>query len=212
MSSDEDQHVICFKHCEKNVFVFSVPSRCPLCNQLLEHCKAILPFALPSPFVNATQAPCSVVLRPSRGDFLRDFRNRTNLHIALTDSKGSIVEFDTPGLLCTTSKHVDRSLWGQCLVIADVPDSWFCHWDSTLLRTIEDKGWNRKSYDEEKVNCYSFVLFFLRLLKFEPFMVLAKDMETFSKELVVPKTTHAAKYITIHRNVTKFGFWVEPDR
>ncbi|XP_058452912.1 MKRN2 opposite strand protein [Malaya genurostris] len=211
MSPYTHQHVICFRHCRKNVFVFSVPIRCPLCNQILEHCKDILPFALPHPFVNATQTPCSVVLRPSRGDFLRDFQNSINLHIALTDSKGSIVEFDASGLICTKAKQVDKSLWGQCLVVADVPDSWFYHWDCTLLRMITEQGWNERIYDADDVNCYNFVLKFLQLLKYMPYMAFAENTETFTKELVVPKTTHAGKYITIYRNINEFGYWAEPN-
>lgn len=129
--------------------------------------KPFVPIRLPYPFVNAMQSPCSVVLRSSCGDFLSNFQNSTNLHIALTDSCGSIVEFDSPGLLWTLSKQVDKAQWRQCLLIIQVPESWYNEWDQTLRDVIERGDWRRRKYDEDRMNCYSFVLDFLRLLKYE---------------------------------------------
>ncbi|XP_055547174.1 MKRN2 opposite strand protein [Wyeomyia smithii] len=209
MSVDDEPHIICFKHCSNHVFVLKVPIRCPLCNQPLEQCEKFLPFSLPYPFSNASQSPCSVVLRPAVGDFLSDFHNNTNLHIALTDSQGAIVEFDSPGLLRT--RNADRKLWGQCLLILSVPEAWFYHWDSTIQRLIEEQGWQHRIYDDEKLNCYSFVLAFLRLLLYEPIATFIDNAETFSRQLIVPKTTQAAKYITIYRRIKQFGILSEPD-
>lgn len=122
---------------------------------------------LPYPFVNATQCPCSVVLRSSHGDFLSNFQNSVNLHIALTDSCGSIVEFDSPGLLWTPARNVDKAQWRQCVLIMQVPEAWYAEWDQTLRNVIDQEGWRRKQYDEDHVNCYSFVLDFLRHLQYE---------------------------------------------
>ncbi|XP_053695295.1 MKRN2 opposite strand protein [Sabethes cyaneus] len=211
MSPDDEPHVICFKHCRNHIFVLKVPVQCPLCNHPLEQCKNLLPFGLPYPFVVANQSPCSVVLRPSVGDFLSDFHNNVDLHIAVTDSQGAIVEFDSPGLLRTANRSVDRKLWGQSLVIVTVPDAWFHHWDTTIVRVIEEQGWKRRIYDSDKLNCYSFVLAFLRLLLYEPIAAFVENTEAFSRQLIVPKTTQAAKYITIYRKIKQFGFLSEPD-
>lgn len=125
--------------------------------------------------MNGTQSPCSVVLRSSRGDFLSNFKNSTNLHIALTDSCGSIVEFDRPGLLWTLSKQVDKAQWKQCLLIMQVPEAWYAEWDRTLRKIIDQEGWRRRQYNEEHVNCYSFVLDFLRYLQYEHFSLYVND-------------------------------------
>lgn len=136
----------------------------------------MFPTRLPYPFINATQSPCSVILRSSRGDFLSNFRNSVNLHIALTDSIGSIVEFDSPGLLWTPAREVvDKAQWRQCLLVMQVPEAWFSEWDRTLRMVIDKEGWRQRQYDEELVNCYSFVLDFLRYLKYEDFSLFVND-------------------------------------
>ena len=46
------------------------------------------------------------------GTFLEDYNNKSNLHIAVTDSLGEVVEFDQHGL------RRDRGeAWMQCLVV-----------------------------------------------------------------------------------------------
>ncbi|XP_055637823.1 MKRN2 opposite strand protein isoform X2 [Toxorhynchites rutilus septentrionalis] len=190
MPHSNDPDIICFKHCGNDIFMFSVPNRCPLCNGNLEQCREFLPFTLPYPFISATESPCSVILRPSRGDFLRDFHNRINLHIALTDSRGSIVEFDSPGLMYTASKNVDKSLWKQCLLIAKVPESWFGEWDRQIYHVARERGWDQMKYDEQTLNCYSFVLDFVRLLRYDSltandsfFAAMSSVQSTFYRKL-----------------------------
>ena len=46
----------------------------------------------------AQDHPCSIVIKPTKGDFLHDYQNRNNLHIGLTNSKGFVVEYDSQGL------------------------------------------------------------------------------------------------------------------
>lgn len=207
MTLNRDPDVICFKHCGRKIFVFSVPSHCPVCSLPLSQSNEVLPFTLPYPFVNATQCPCSVVLRSSHGDFLSNFQNSVNLHIALTDSCGSIVEFDSPGLLWTPARNVDKAQWRQCVLIMQVPEAWYAEWDQTLRNVIDQEGWRRKQYDEDHVNCYSFVLDFLRHLQYEDTSQFVHDRQTFSTKFVVPKTAYAAKFITIFRRVKDNGFW-----
>ena len=46
------------------------------------------------------------------GSFLVDYTNKSNLHIAITDSQGEVVEFDESGV------RKDRTEdWNQCLVV-----------------------------------------------------------------------------------------------
>uniref|UniRef100_A0A8D8B9C6 MKRN2 opposite strand protein n=1 Tax=Culex pipiens TaxID=7175 RepID=A0A8D8B9C6_CULPI len=212
MPPDIDPDIICFKHCKSNIFTFSVPNNCPKCNQPLTEAENLCPFALPPIFVNATQTPCAVILRPSTGDFWSDFHNTTNLHIALTDADGSIVEFDQPGLTRTVARRVDRSRWGQCLLILQVPESWQYEWEQQLQHVVEDRGWRHRKYDEDRLNCFSFVLEFLRFLRYGDYWKYADSRERFSTEFIVPKTRTVAKYITIFRRIREHGYWAELDQ
>ncbi|XP_055597306.1 MKRN2 opposite strand protein isoform X2 [Uranotaenia lowii] len=199
--------IISFEHCSKQIFTLVVPRKCPLCNTALETCSSFLPFSIPAPFVNAAQTPCSVVLRPSVGTFLDDYKNEDNLHIAVTDSEGSIVEFDTPGLIRTKACNANRKVWSQCLHIVDVPEGWYDEWDRVLDAVIEKRDWSRELYDDTLFNCFSFVIEFLQHLRYDEFASYVCDRDTFSEKIIVPKTCIIAKYITVYRRVKENGFW-----
>ena len=108
------------------------------------------------------------------GSFLEDYDNKSNLHIAVTDSQGEVVEFDQSGLRRDRSEH-----WQQCLVVnlaetdptvADMvsdPD-WGEYWDLCLEQTLR-LDWSKASYHSEDNNCFTFVLTFLRMLNQHPF-------------------------------------------
>lgn len=67
-----DPGIICFQHCDKKVFCFELPEYCPVCNRDLstEQFK-LLPIRIPYPFVRAAQHPCSILIKPTSGDFLK---------------------------------------------------------------------------------------------------------------------------------------------
>ena len=108
------------------------------------------------------------------GSFLEDYDNKSNLHIAVTDSQGEVVEFDQSGLRRDRSEY-----WQQCLVVnlaetdptvADMvrdPD-WGEYWDLCLEQTLR-LDWSKASYHSEDNNCFTFVLTFLRMLNQHPF-------------------------------------------
>jgi len=201
-------YILCFEHCGKKVFsVSSLPEECPSCRTPLLDCDLkIPPFAVPSPFKRALDFPCSIVIKPTKGNFLVDYTNKSHLHIALTDSKGEVVEFDQGGI------HKNRTLdWSQCLVVglaeaeplvADMvgdPD-WGEYWDLCLSHTLE-KDWSRESYSEEDNNCFSFVLTFLTELNQHPFSDWATSKVSFCQKLILPKTVLAGKYIMLFRKL-----------
>lgn len=69
-----DPGILCFQHCEKDVkiFCFDLPKICPLCKKdLLTTELRIPPFRIPYPFTGAKKMPCSVVIKPTSGDFLQ---------------------------------------------------------------------------------------------------------------------------------------------
>lgn len=117
--------------------------------------------------------PCSVIIKPTNGDFLHDYESGDNLHIALTDSRGQVYEFDRAGV---TKRERTRE-WNKCLVVnlnsAADPDmvgdpDWGEYWD-WRLHSISDNaaasGFAAKDYEEVEHNCMAFVLAFLASLK-----------------------------------------------
>ncbi len=169
--SRKDCSIICFEHCDHKIFsLTSLPPSCPQCSADLTNCQFNLPpFKLPSPLARAQDHPCSVVIKPTRGDFLNDYVSGDNLHIAVTNSRGQVVEFDKSGVCRERTKE-----WVRCLVVnlcsfAD-PDvvgdpDWGEYWDWRLDAVAESDEFSAKSYDEAEHNCFEFVLAFLAALR-----------------------------------------------
>ncbi|KAJ8971457.1 hypothetical protein NQ314_000714, partial [Rhamnusium bicolor] len=164
-------------------------------------------YRVPYPFIQASQYPCAVVIKPTTGDFLNDYFNSMDLHIGVTTSSGTIVEFDKNGLRRHRSGH-----WGQCLLLDQAPGPWTEHWDKTLLQVCKQKCWSSKSYSEHKHNCYSFVLTFLVTLNYGTLSNAARSRTTFCEKFIVPRTTSAGKYISLYRKLKEFGFYVHRNK
>ncbi|XP_037921962.1 MKRN2 opposite strand protein [Hermetia illucens] len=166
----------------------------------------LLPFRLPYPFIRASQYPCAVVLRPTTGDFLNDYNNSTDLHIAVTTSKGTIVEFDRNGL----QRHSDKSgqsSWSQCLLVENVPEPWHELWDEVLLQICKQPNWTTDDYNEEAYNCYTFVLTFLQAVGYSALSKDAENKTYFCEKYIVPRTTTAGKYISLYRKIRDYGLY-----
>lgn len=110
IASSSKEDLLCFEHCDKKmIFCASsavLPSAlCPVCQTSIPECKfQNPPFKLPSPFSRAQDHPCTLVIKPTKGgSFLRDYVNHGNLHIAVTNSNGIVVEYDMDGI------HKDRT-------------------------------------------------------------------------------------------------------
>ncbi|KAK8397352.1 hypothetical protein O3P69_004810 [Scylla paramamosain] len=126
------------------------------------------PSESPIPFVRASQAPCCLVIKPTRGDFLHDYRSSQDLHIGVTDSEGQVYEYDCEGL------HNDYTAsWTQALAVPIIRDPtapdrldavWKEYWNFSLHTLAEDSAWTSERYSEDSHNCYSFVLAFLQAL------------------------------------------------
>ena len=74
MNSAEYNPVLCMQHCTNqfNIFFTNFPEFCPICGLSLRSCSLLIPpFRLPSPFVSNISAPCSVLVKPTDGTFLR---------------------------------------------------------------------------------------------------------------------------------------------
>ena len=74
MSEVTEEAVLCMQHCsnEMNIFFTKFPETCPLCDQSLKSCSLIIPpFRVPSPFVTQSNVSCVLLVKPTKGSFLR---------------------------------------------------------------------------------------------------------------------------------------------
>lgn len=126
-----------------------------------------------------------------------------DLHIGVTTSSGAIVEFDKNGL----RKH-RNSQWSQCLLLDQASTPWTEHWDDILYEVCKQKCWSSKAYDEEKHNCYTFVLTFLKTLNYGHLSVAASNRTNFCEKFIVPRTTSAGKYISLYRKLKDNGHYL----
>ncbi|XP_067624439.1 uncharacterized protein [Eurosta solidaginis] len=171
----------------------------------------LLPFRLPYPFIRASQYPCAIILRPTTGDFLNDYNNSTDLHIAVTTSTGCVVEFDRHGLRRHRADTVRMSDWWQCLLVGDVPEPWYDYWDDILKQICNQSDrWTIAHYQEDSHNCYTFVLAFLQALDYDKLSAAACSKTTFCEKYIVPRTTQAGKYISLYRKLRDTGVYVHP--
>uniref|UniRef100_A0A182WTB6 MKRN2 opposite strand protein n=1 Tax=Anopheles quadriannulatus TaxID=34691 RepID=A0A182WTB6_ANOQN len=183
----DSRDLMCLRHCNRTIFSYDVLVQCPIC------CKSLGESLDETPFTS--------------------FQNQNNLHIGLTASNGTIYEFDVKGLVKTPFNNRTVALkdesWDQCLVIAQVPESWYDRWDEVLDQISTDQSWSEEMYEKDSHNCYSFVLGFLKALEYGEFSTLCHDKLLFSEKIVASKTQNAAKYITIHRKLQGCNYFTE---
>lgn len=184
-------------------------SNCPECGRSIrvDDTLKLMPFRLPFPFAKPHENPCSILLRPTNGDFLNDYLNSTDLHIGVTTSRGCVVEFDKRGLVKSNSRKSPANQWNQSLVVDAVPEPWHDHWDD-VLGTMSTDDWAAAKYDEADYNCYAFVLEFLRRLGYGALSELAENRTQFCEQYIIPRTTAAGKYISLFRKIRDHGFYI----
>lgn len=196
-----DPRIVCFKHCDSRaIFCKEVPFVCPLCNLAIND-YALEPFRLPNPFVNAKESPTTITIRPSRGDFLNDYKVTEDLHIGIVDSEGRVFEFDKPGILKN-----DFTNWKNCLALKIVPESWTEHWDLTLETVCNDKKWSSLNYREDSFNCFNFVIEFLNELKYDK--VKFNGKENFCRHFLIPRIQDALKFVKFYRKLKNVDYFV----
>ncbi|KAL1124135.1 hypothetical protein AAG570_001905 [Ranatra chinensis] len=181
-----------------------MPEYCPVCRIPTDDNSNLLPFRVPYPFVRASQHPCSVLIKPTNGDFLHDYNVTQDLHIGVTNSLGKVMEFDRCGL------HRDRTNdWNQSLVVykAEHQQS-LDQWDYILNVIAEQDCWTPTRYNEETFNCYTFALAFVKCLKAGPISQLASSKTNFCEAFVSPRVTNACKYINLYRRLRDSGYYV----
>lgn len=183
-------------------------SKCPECERPIcgDDTMQLMPFRLPFPFSKPHENPCSIILRPTHGDFLNDFYNSMDLHIGVTTSRGSVIEFDKRGL-SVSSAAIE---WNQSLIVDTVPEPWYDHWDSVLdaMNTTDAGQWTADHYQEDEFNCYTFVLEFLTRLGYGTLSTMAQHRNRFCEHYIIPRTTAAGKYISLYRKIRDHGYYI----
>lgn len=133
------------------------------------------------------------------------YSNSADLHIGVTDSKGQVFEYDSQGV----KKSLGKKRWDQCLAIPISPqnpdDRWIQHWDYTLAITAGMDTWSASDYQEDGINCYSFVLTFLKMLHVPQLKPSLSSKQQFCSDFMVSRTVVAAKYISLYRQVIRDG-------
>ncbi|XP_014675054.1 PREDICTED: MKRN2 opposite strand protein-like [Priapulus caudatus] len=187
--------IFCFEHCQKGrkIYALQIPGECPLCGVLLASSELILPpFRVPSPF---SRSPHSLVIRPTIGSFLRDYKNARDLHIGITNSKGLVHDYNEKGV------NFGSSSWEQCV---SVPLQ--CRnarrWDAELRNFSAHGDWFPQNYSESDHNCLDFVVGFLRHAEATVRVSAPLCKEQLCAELILPRMTQAAKYVTLYRRVS----------
>lgn len=195
-------NLICFKHCSSaSIFCKKVPNNCPVCDSLLDEF-LLEPFAIPYPLANAREHPYSVVIRPSKGNFLDDYKVSDDLHIGVTDSNGTVLEYDTCGLI-----QNDILKWTDCAAIRFIPESWETFWDQILLEICKDTKWNSNNYNGFSLNCFSFVITFLNNLKYSEVQFMNK--EDMCEVFILPKLQNILKYALLYRELKDKSFCIQ---
>ena len=142
--------ILCFQHCDtKAFFIDTLPEYCPVCQASLADCHLKLPpFRVPNPFKSLhysdkmacrRREQCKVVICTAfgSGDFLHDYDSKGNLHIAVTDSRGDVFEYDTVKSILATAIffrfgaiHTERSReqgmdsWFHGQILTFLPSAW----------------------------------------------------------------------------------------
>ncbi|XP_078374184.1 MKRN2 opposite strand protein-like [Oculina patagonica] len=202
MSEATEDAVLCMQHCtnQTNIFFTKFPETCPLCGISLKCCSLIIPpFRVPSPFVSQNNVSCVLLVKPTKGSFLRDYKSGDDLHVGIAASNGKVYNFDERGL------HADGTDWEQCIAVSvdDIYVSSPEDWDSKLQQMYCSGQWTSKEYDEHSNNCYDFTLSFLN--QFLPTNKKPFQKPDFCKDFIVPWTTKAAYYIDLYRRVQQGG-------
>lgn len=197
-----DPKIICFRHCcyNNNIFCRIVPKSCPICHfEITTFLQE--PFSIPYPYTNAAQHPVSIVIRVSQGTFLNDYDVNKDLHIGLTISNGTVIEFDKQGIIID-----DSSKWTNCIAVKIIPSSWDIHWDDVLKNMCADSKWKSYNYDEKALNCFNFVIEFLNQLNYPD--TCFKTKEELCEKLLLPKIREALNYNYLFKSLENNTFVV----
>ncbi|KAL3891616.1 hypothetical protein ACJMK2_003871 [Sinanodonta woodiana] len=212
MVEPPDEDIRCFQHCQRevNILCFRVPDFCPICKaDVRKSASRIPPYLITSPFTNAAQTQYSVVIKPTIGTFLRDYTNQSNLHVGVTDSHGTVYDYDEDGV------NINSQGWEKCVVLEltqHISGEFMKRWDEKLLGFSQHSDWTKYRYDESSWNCFDFVIQFLQALGMDQVYPQIRNRSSFCQDFVQPKTYKAAQYITLYRDIKQLSYVCQPSQ
>nr|XP_006631171.1 PREDICTED: MKRN2 opposite strand protein [Lepisosteus oculatus] len=200
-----EKAVIKFHHCDKDIYCFFVPENCPVCGESLS-CRRFeeAPVSIPSPFAGGQRAKCSFLVKPTTGEFLREYDGRSDLHVGITNTKGVVYNYNETGI-CR-----DELGWDQSVSVPLVqPDmySLINQWDCYLEQFSSAEMWHSQRYNETEHNCYTYALTFINcVLATQGKSSLSKT--EFTEKFVLPRTKRASRYITLYQEISENYFYI----
>ncbi|KAK4015355.1 hypothetical protein OUZ56_030336 [Daphnia magna] len=206
MSTSSDS-LLCFQHCEKvNIFCFMVPYNCPICRSDLSGTDmAIPPFRIPNP-LTCEPNNFSLVIKPTFGSFIRDFKRGDLLHIALSNSKSMIFEFNENGISSSSaSSHLNWTNF-LCISLSALPYR-FEDLDEILETTKVMDIWAAERYDDLHNNCFDYVISVLNASLQNSSFKLTKLQLT--QDVISPAINKTIRLLSIIRNVLDNGFFLQ---
>ncbi|CAB0008724.1 unnamed protein product [Nesidiocoris tenuis] len=199
-----DPGILCFDHCSSRIFCISLPDVCPLCRAELT--SNTIPFRIPCPFKRAVQNPCSILVRPTEGSFLSEYEPNDDLHVGVTSSAGILFEFDQRGL----TRGTPSDEWNQSLVVFGTGRAENVEfWDGALHLTAGSDQWTSEMYDEVQLNCFNFVIEFLKCTRMNIGIDLTAK-RTFIENYVSQPILRTLKYVNLYRAIVRDGIFVHP--
>lgn len=102
--------------------------------------------------------------------------------------------------------------WEQCISVPLVQPHMFGllqQWDQLLEEFSAGQAWLPHRYDEHEHNCYTYALAFINsILTAQGKREMSKS--EFTERFVIPQTKRAARYITVHQELTANEFYIVP--
>ncbi|XP_058488272.1 MKRN2 opposite strand protein-like isoform X1 [Solea solea] len=202
-----ESSVIRLSHCQKNIFCFSVPERCPSCGDELRGSRLQeAPVSLPSPFTNGHKSSCCLLIAPAHDNLHRDFDGTSDLHTGISSTQGLVYNYTQSGV------RRDQSGWEHCVSVPLVrPDMFHLmdQWDQYLGRFSEgpmwDPVWHR--FNEDNHNCFSFCLNFINsVLAVEGRSSLSRD--AFTHNFILPRMRRVSKFTTLYQHIQRQQYYV----
>nr|CAH0105456.1 unnamed protein product [Daphnia galeata] len=201
------ESLLCFQHCKKvNVFCYIIPNNCPVCkNDLSNTDLTIPPFRIPNPLTSEANK-LSLLIKPTFGNFIRDFKRGDLLHIALSNSERKIFEFNENGI--SSYNFSPYPNWTNFLSVslASLPYK-FVDLDEVLENTITMNIWEGERYNEVNNNCFDYVISVLNAADKNSNQKLTKLQLT--QEFISPAINKTIRLLSIVRNVLEDGFFLQ---
>lgn len=192
------------------ILCFKLPQECPVCwKSLSSYPLKAPPVRYPPVLQSSSSHPYSVIIKPTRGTFLGDYKNGDNLHCGVTDSKGFLCHFNEQGI------HYDSSSWHQSLVIPLLRESDMLlteNWDHHLIQIIQRADWTSERYVELGHNCFDFVVAFLNSINYNYLKNGSNSLlsrQLLINEFILPTTSKAVKYIHLLKSIQAKGFLLQ---